>query len=235
MKVRREMDKVGILILFFVGWVLFYAGLQTGAEEQAVWKVAQELLSVLANIATIVALFLAYKAYSSWKKQITHAKLFDKDIEALNKLDLIQDKVEFFSLYQAYQLLYLYQNALNFKDRDIIGARAEVKAMREMINESKITSVFNEFNGNVRAELHAAPSIEDDFSQSLKDYRACLKTYILTVHSLLSDASSSLLEDSEKVLRKIKNLQDEGELYQNLLQSHDKVKDKFNDKWFRGS
>ncbi|ELJ8758818.1 TPA: hypothetical protein ACP5XY_002300 [Vibrio parahaemolyticus] len=228
------MDKAGILILFFVGWVLFYAGLQTGAEAQGVWKVAQELLSVLANIATIAALFFAYKAYSSWKKQITHAKLFDKDTEALNKLDLIQDKIEIFSLYQAYQLQYLYENALSFNGQDVFGARAEVKKMREMIDESKITSAFPEFNSNVRAELHASPLIEDAFYQSLKDYKAYLKAYILTVHSLIS-SPIFLLEDSEKVLRKIESLQNEGELYQNLMQSYSKAKDKFNEKWFKGS
>ncbi|KJG22132.1 hypothetical protein UB37_09295 [Photobacterium iliopiscarium] len=47
--------------------------------------------SLLGGLATVFAAWVAFGAYGAWKKQITHPKMFQNDLDILSQLDVINE------------------------------------------------------------------------------------------------------------------------------------------------
>ncbi|EPZ2425601.1 hypothetical protein ACXLRA_004280, partial [Vibrio vulnificus] len=86
---EMKSDKVRIFLLFTICVFSFYAGQAACVPDTLRWEFLLELSSILAALAALGTLYVAYLALGNWEAQIKGQVIFQTAIDLEDKLSLL--------------------------------------------------------------------------------------------------------------------------------------------------
>ncbi|EJD0682274.1 hypothetical protein ACEV86_01660 [Vibrio parahaemolyticus] len=221
------------LIFLFVTIVFFYAGTQVNSPLQDNWVFTKDLVSVVANLATLFGVVVAYQAYGSWKKQITHPKQYERDTQAFKNLNVIHGKIYTFANSEVHYLLGIYVEAKQMNDSgEEFNHRSELARIRSIVQGSTIDKLYWQFLSDVEHVLISDFGSRDELAPQIIEYKKRLWLYISHLRSFAYKkfrAPYSYQGTNEKY--GLEDLTDEGRLYKELSESLERIRVHFQHKW----
>lgn len=221
------------LIFFFVTIVFFYAGTQVNSPLQDNWMFTKDLVSIVANLATLFGVVFAYQAYDSWKKQITHPKQYERDTQAYKNLTILHDKIYTFANSKAYDLLDIYVFAKDMYDSgEEFSHRSELAHIRSVMNGFQVDRLYWQFLSDVEHVLISDFGSRDELAPQIIEYKKRLRRYLYYSRSFsYRNFCAPYSYQSTDGGYSLEDLTGEGRLYKELNESFERIRVHFNRKW----